>query len=575
MRRAAMMAGLSATAAHAASLADVCTTSNVKAALPSSVYGLTMIPSSVTASPVYNASTSGQVFFPDATYDYCGVTFNYTHNGRGDTVKLQYWLPAPESFENRFLATGGMAYMITGGSSYLPGGVMYGAVAGTTDGGFGGELDTAFLLANGTINYEALYSMGYHGIGELTIVGKEFTKNFYSMGDEKLYTYYQGCSEGGREGWSQVQKYPGVYDGVIPGAPAIRYGQQQANHLYSNVVEKTLGYYPPPCELEKIVNATIDACDSLDGKVDGVVARTDLCQLHFNINSTIGLPYHCAASSSSSIGLNYGKRSTDPAINGTVSAQGVAVAAEILKGLHDSKGRRAYISYQPTASFDDAETSYNSETGEYELSIASSGGEWVAKFLELRDADNLSTLDNVTYDTLRDWMELGWKRYEDVMQTTWPDLTEFEKAGGKIITFHGESDQSIPTGSSVHFYNSVRSIMYPDMSYNASVAAMGDWYRLFFVPGAAHCATNDLQANGPFPQTNLAVMINWVEKGVVPHTLNATHLAGEWEGQNAQLCSWPLRPLWTENGTKFNCVYDQASVDTWDYNFDSYKVPLY
>ncbi|PWY67830.1 tannase and feruloyl esterase [Aspergillus eucalypticola CBS 122712] len=516
MRRAAMIAGLTATAAHAASLADVCTTANVKAALPTSVYGLTMIPSSVTASPVYNASTSGQVFFPDATYDYCGITFNYTHNGRGDTVKLQYWLPAPESFENRFLATGGMAYMISGGSSYLPGGVMYGAVAGTTDGGFGGELDIAFLLANGTINYEALYSMGYHGIGELTMIGKEFTKNFYSMGEEKLYTYYQGCSEGGREGWSQIQKYPGVYDGVIPGAPAIRYSQQQANHLYSNIVEKTLGYYPPPCELEKIVNATIDACDSLDGKVDGVVARTDLCQLHFNINSTIGLPYHCAARSSSGIGLGFGKRGTDPP----------STAPSLPRGLHDSKGRRAYISYQPTASFSDAETSYNSETGEYELSIASTGGEWVAKFLELRDAENLSTLDNVTYDTLRDWMELGWKRYEDVMQTTWPDLTKFEKAGVYSYQFFGLLLQLHP-------------------QYH---------YCLFLVPGASHCSTNDVQANGPFPQINLAIIINWIKKGIVPYILNAIHLAGD---------------------TKFNCVYDQVFLDTWDYIFDAYKMPLY
>src|SRR5699024_587357 len=100
----------------------------------------------------------------------------------------------------------------------------------------------------------------------------------------------------------QVQNYPDVYDGIIPGAPAIRYGQQQANHLYSNVVEKTLDYYPPSCELERIVNATISACDPLDGKKDGVVARTDLCKLNFNVNSTIGLSYHCDASSGGGIG---------------------------------------------------------------------------------------------------------------------------------------------------------------------------------------------------------------------------------------------------------------------------------
>lgn len=79
-------------------------------------------------------------------------------------------------------------------------------------------------------------------------------------------------------------------------------------------------------------------------------------------------------------------------------------------------------------------------------------------------------------------MELGWKRYEDVLQTTWADLSKFQSAGGKILTFHGESDQSIPTGSSAHFYESVRDIMCPNMKYNESTTSMDDWYSLFLVP---------------------------------------------------------------------------------------------
>lgn len=171
------MAGMSASAAAATSLADVCTTSHVRSALPANgtLFGLSMTPSSVTANPVYNASTSGQLFFPNATYDYCNVTFSYTHNGRGDNVNLQYWLPSPAKFQKRFLATSGMAYSINGGTNSLPGGVMYGAVAGITDGGFvvfDNSLGTVFLLANGTINYEALYIMGYRGIGEMTVIGR-------------------------------------------------------------------------------------------------------------------------------------------------------------------------------------------------------------------------------------------------------------------------------------------------------------------------------------------------------------------------------------------------------------------
>lgn len=168
----------------------------------------------------------------------------------------------------------------------------------------------------------------------------------------------------------------------------------------------------------------------------------------------------------------------------------------------------------------------------------------------------------------------GMEMYTDSLQTTLADLTPLHENGGKILHYHGEQDSSIPTGSSVHFHESVRQVMYPNMSFNDSSAALADWYRLFLVPGAAHCATNTLEPNAPFPQTNLAVMIDWVENNVTPTTLNATILLGDYKGDNAQICAWPLRPYWTDNSTMI-CQYDQASIDTFNYTFDAYKLPLY
>lgn len=582
----ALAASVAVAVANAASLADVCTTSKVQTSLPSGLLGLTIDASSVTASPVYNASTSGQVFFPDATFDFCNVTLAYSHNGRDDQVLLNFWLPTLANFQNRYLSTGGGGLAINSGlttSGSLPGGVSYGAVAGLTDGGFGGftvQDDSTFLLANGTVNWENAYMFGYQAHHELNLIGKGLSKNFYSMNSTKLYAYYQGCSEGGREGWSQVQRFAGEFDGVITGAPAFRYSFQQVNHLYSNVVEQTLGYYPPPCELDKITNLTMAFCDPLDGKTDGVVSRTDLCKLHFNINSTIGEPYYCAASSG---GSGYGKRQmpgggSTPAQNGTVTAQGAAVAAKIIDGLHDSDGKRVYLSYQIAAeSFADATTAYNSATGTWELDVSGLGAEWVTRYLQLKNTSTLSTTKfaNYTYDTLKAYMIEGLNMYQDSLQTTWPDLTPFQQAGGKVLHFHGESDDSIPAASSVRYHESVRQIMYPNMTYNASNDALNEWYRLFIVPGAQHCAPGTLQPNGPFPNTNLAVMIDWVENGVVPQTLNATVLEGANKGQKGQICAWPLRPLWTGNGTTEQCVYDQASINTWLYDFDGVKVPVY
>ncbi len=337
--------------------------------------------------------------------------------------------------------------------------------------------------------------------------------------------------------------------------------------------------------MDKIVNLTIAACDALDGRSDGVVSRTDLCKLNFNLNSTIGESYYCAASSSSSLGFGFGQRkrqadnsttssSTIPAQNGTVSAEGVAVAQQILDGLFDSEGRRGYLSWSYASSFEDASTTYDSTTDSFGLTITSTGGEFVAKFVELVDADNLSSLDNVTYDTLIDWMQYAMVSYLDTLQTTLPDLTPYQSSGGKVIHYHGENDDSVPTASSVHYYDSVRSIMYPNMTYNESITALNDWYRLFLVPGAAHCSTNTLQP-GPYPADNMATIIAWVENSVEPATLNATVASGTYAGEVQGLCSWPLRPMWSGNSSAFDCEYDQASIDSWTYTFDAFKLPVY
>lgn len=198
----ALLAGL-AWRAGAATLDDVCTTDYVAAHLPADGFyddfALSMDASSVTANPVLNYSVGAttSVFFPAATFDYCNVTFRYTHDGRDDSVLLTLWLPTPDNFKNRFLSTGGGGYAINSQTGSLPGGVMYGAAAGQTDGGFGtyqtDAIDT-FLVQNGTIDWQNIYMFGYQAIRELNLVGREFTKNFFdinSSNSTRLYTYYQ------------------------------------------------------------------------------------------------------------------------------------------------------------------------------------------------------------------------------------------------------------------------------------------------------------------------------------------------------------------------------------------------
>lgn len=454
-------AAFAANVTAAGSLASVCTNSHAAASLPE-VAGIVIDSTSVVATPVYNYSVSSQNDYPDAIFNYCNVTFSYSHVDKNDSIVVTYWTPSPENFQNRYLSTGGGGNAINSGATGLAMGVPYGAVTGDTDGGFGSDDDfyDVALYANNSINYEEVYLFAYAAHHELAVIGKAFTKLFYNMtSTTKLYSYYQGCSEGGREGMSQVQRYQDQFDGSIIGAPALRYAFQQVQHLYASLVEVTENHFPAPCLFEYVVNQTIIACDPLDGLTDGVVARTDLCKLDYDISVLVGHTYSCAASGGSSMGSMSGTASTNatsgtnatssmsgmssmggsggsttPAINGTITEKDIAVVKLILEGLHDSSGKRVYFTYQPSAAFDDIATSYNSTSGLYYSSAPSGiGGEWVAQMLEEQKIDNLASWQGITYDTLKNWCNLGLAKYYSDLNTAWPDLTPYYSGGGKII----------------------------------------------------------------------------------------------------------------------------------------------
>ncbi|WVF72293.1 hypothetical protein IAT40_007106 [Kwoniella sp. CBS 6097] len=539
-------------------------------------------PSASATSGAENSTTSSTDSTSVSSTSYCNVTLSYTHTGRGDTVNLVYAFPTPDDYESRFCVGGGGGYSL---NSDATGGLDYGAASGVTDGGydaFNYSYDEKALLANGTVDWQAAHMFGYQALGEMTKIGKYITPNLYGVDNStKVYTYYSGCSDGGREGMSQIQRYGSEYDGVITGAPAFRFAHQQVLHVYPAVVETIQNYFPQPCAIAKIVNATIEACDSLDGRSDGVVSRTDLCQLNFDLSSIIGQSYHCAASSGSSLGFGFSKRaegstaSTTPEQNGTITAEDIAVVQQIYDGIYNSAGEQAYLSWQITADISDAETTYNNATDSWEVSIPSTGGLYVRKFIELLDLDNLDNVDGVTYDTVVDWIQTGFERFYDTLQTTYPDLTEFQSHGGKLIHYHGESDPSIPAGSSVHYWQSVREWMYPNLTTTEAEEQLKEWYQFYLVPGAAHCGANSLQP-GPYPSSSSLMnqIINWIENGDVPSGLNTTVSSGDYEGETQELCMFPSRPQWTSNST-FDCVTDAAAIATWDKTFTAFKQAVY
>lgn len=111
MRVSILTASATAAVAQATSLNDACTVSHVRNSLPENGTYI-FYPSTVTANAVYNTTVSGQTFYPDATFDYCNITFAYGHAGKDDRVLQEYWLPSPSNFKNRWLTTGGGGFAV-------------------------------------------------------------------------------------------------------------------------------------------------------------------------------------------------------------------------------------------------------------------------------------------------------------------------------------------------------------------------------------------------------------------------------------------------------------------------------
>lgn len=87
-------------------LNDICEVSYVQNALPYNVeVGLELDKASVALDIVTNYTG-----LDGNEYTFCDLNFTYSHAGRNDQVMVNYWLPDPSTFKNRYLSTGGAGF---------------------------------------------------------------------------------------------------------------------------------------------------------------------------------------------------------------------------------------------------------------------------------------------------------------------------------------------------------------------------------------------------------------------------------------------------------------------------------
>ncbi|KAI0426737.1 tannase and feruloyl esterase [Xylaria sp. FL1042] len=461
--------------------------------------------------------TQPDVELSNATF--CNITVSYTHPGQNDNIYTEAWLPV-DYWNGRFQAVGGGGY--AAGRFYLSYAAMEGAIADgyatiTTDAGLGDSMDpsTWALLSPGNVNMYNIQNLGSVSLSDEAAIGKSLIKSFYGKGPD--FSYWNGCSQGGRQGLMLAQRYPTLYDGIAAGAPAINWNKGSTSAQWPQQFMSIIDSYPYGCELDAITAAAVSACDGLDSFVDGIIAEVDTCLATFDPFQLVGASINCTEAD----GMISISSTAAEVVNATWSGPYTATGKSIWYGLNPG----ADITGNSGSSYGLAGVAATNCTAGVCVGVPFTlSDEWFRLFVA-KDPD--FDLYNITHPQFDSLVHLSQQTYTSVIGTEDPDLSEFRNAGGKLVSFHGLSDQIIPPKGTVHYYNAVA----------ATVPEIDDFYRHFEVPGLGHCFGG--QSGQP---TNLFSQLRaWVENGTAPTQTSVQITDKQGNVQDRVLCRYPQK----------------------------------
>jgi feruloyl esterase len=332
-------------------------------------------------------------------------------------------------------------------------------------------------------NPQAQIDFAYRGVHETARVAKAIITRFY--GRPPAYSYFDGCSDGGREALMEAQRYPGDFDGIAAGAPASNLVVQNTFHHAWNVVtnqDKNGNYILLADKLPLIHAAVLAKCDGLDGVADGVLDDPRNCDFD---------PYTlvCADTATCLTGAQAGvvRRLHD----GATDAYGVRLEQPIS---HEWGSELDWTLFVPAAQ---GQTTFSEN-------IALSFLRYLAYFNVAAPDYQLSDL---AFTKVSFWKTVQTSSY---LSATDPDLTAFRRGGGKLVLWHGWSDQHISPQATLEYYDAMRKTM--------GARAVDSFARLYLFPGMAHCAGG----LGPNTFDVLTPVMNWVEHGAAPYQIIAS-----------------------------------------------------
>lgn len=356
----------------------------------------------------------------------------------------------------------------------------------STNMGHSGGMDGSF----GEKDFQLRIDFAYRGVHVTTLAAKALIERYY--GKKAKYSYFAGCSDGGREALMEAERYPGDFNGITAGAPAMNFVTQNTFYHGWNARVNTGADGKPILTADKLPilhKAAVAKCDAEDGLKDGLISNPVVCQ--FDPVVTQCKPGQDTAS--------------------CLTPEQAKVAREIYAGAHDSAGNKLVVSGPLPGSELAWAGVYIPFPGDDHI-MSSMISEGTLKYLvyEKNPPADYSLAD-LKFDRSS---FAATTKLHSLYDATDPDLSAFASAGGKLILWHGLADPHISPLNTIAYYTAMRQLL--------GKPAVERFARLYLFPGGYHCGGGE----GPFNVDLLSPIMAWVENGLAPFALIASHVPG-------------------------------------------------
>ena len=510
-----------------------------------------------TVTPEASTITSAAIVTPPATIGGAAVTVplcrvqGVARPSSDSEIKFEVWLPPTASgWTGRMKVNGTGGYAGATPYARLAQDITDGFVtAGSNMGHDGGE------AASWTLGHpEKVKDWGLRAHYYVATAAKTLSKAFY--GQPVLFSYFEGCSNGGRQAMMMAQNYPELFDGIVSGAPSMFYPDLLFWLLWTGKNQTPVFGQPAVVSLAKrqlITQRVLQTCDAIDGLVDGQISNPRACV--FDIESM------------------------GPAGDGTLTAAELAVAKAMYAGTTSETGRQRYTG-----------ANFGSEA-DWDPNFADNGGygPFIGHFVYSLLSPPFNWRRDINFSTVYDQAKAA---LTPITAAPSPDLTAFVSRGGKLIQYHGLNDSVVPPDGSIaylhaltqfeklrHLPKAVFDQQIEKLSPQVVVATeqaflkqVQEYHRLFMLPAVGHCggSTGPSSIGGGAPEPPAAyrdaehhvvsAVIKWVEDGVAPEKIVATRFgAGGTVVRQRPLCPYPSQATYDGSGdindaANFSCV---------------------